>query len=731
MPGGSAVAAATPAGHAVGSPQACSAATRAAGSSNYTSTQLADAYGLSQLLDEGRTGAGQTIGVVEFEQFSNSDISAFENCYGLNNPTRVVTVDATPTGSSSGSGEAALDIELAAVSAPSASLVVYEAPNNIDVAAIDLYNRIAAEDVAQVVSTSWGFCEQDNDAGAAAQENVIFERMAMQGQTMVAASGDSGSEDCFGADGRTQLAVDDPGSQPDVVSAGGTTLIGGATASQAVWNNCLSQSFGTCQQASVNGAGGGGFSAVWPRSSWQPVLMSAPNKRVVPDLSLDADPHHGVVIYWGGWLDFGGTSAVAPSLAGFLADTNQGCNSRVGLVSPALYAASSGTNFTAVTTGNNDFTDTNGGVFGASSGFNPATGLGTPQEQNLAIALQGGGGCPAIESLSAGTGPVSGAGAITIRGGGLADATSVSFGAAGVGTIESTSATSLVVVPPSPGRALCVNITVTNPQGTSVVTSDTSFAFGVPGCGGYRFVGSDGGVFDFGNAPFEGSTGNLTLQKPIVGMAATPTGSGYWLVASDGGVFAFGDAPFLGSEGATHLNQPIVGMAQTSDAKGYWLVAADGGIFSFGDAQFYGSTGAIHLNQPIVGMAPTSDGRGYWLVASDGGIFAFGDAQFYGSTGAIHLNQPIVGMAPTSDGRGYWLVASDGGIFAFGDAQFYGSTGAIHLNQPIVGMAATPSGGGYWLVASDGGVFTFGDAQFFGSTGDIHLNRPIVGIADA
>ncbi len=733
--GGSAASggAATPGGHAVGAPQACSAASRAAGSSNYTSTQLADSYGLSQLQNEGRTGAGQTIGIVEFEQFSNADISAFESCYGLSNPTRVVTVDATPTGPASGSGEAALDIELAAVTAPSASLVVYEAPNDIDVAALDLYNRIAADDLAQVVSTSWGFCERDNDPGAATQENAIFQRMAMQGQTMVAASGDSGSADCFDADRGTQLAVDDPGSQPDVVSAGGTTLIGGATGSQSVWNNCLSVSFGTCQSSPVNGAGGGGFSTTWPRPSWQPAPTGAINgNRVVPDLSLDADPHHGVVVYFGGWFDFGGTSAVAPSLAGFLADTNQGCNATLGLVSPALYAAaSSGPNFTAVTTGNNDFTASNGGKFAASNGFNPATGLGTPQEQNLAIALQGGAGCPTVAGLSATAVPVSGAPAITINGGGLSDATAVDFGAAGAGSIQSTSATSIVVVPPSPGRALCVNITVTNPQGTSVVTPASSFAFGVPGCGGYRFVGSDGGVFDFGNAPFEGSTGNITLQKPIVGMAATPSGNGYWLVASDGGVFAFGDAPFLGSEGATHLNQPIVGMELTPDARGYWLVAADGGIFSFGDAQFYGSTGAIHLNRPIVGMAVTPDGKGYWLVAADGGIFSFGDAQFFGSTGAIHLNRPIVGMAATPSGGGYWLVASDGGIFAFGDAPFLGSTGAIHLNQPIVGMAATPSGGGYWMVASDGGVFSFGDAQFFGSTGNIHLNRPIVGMADA
>jgi Glycosyl hydrolases family 43 len=165
--------------------------------------------------------------------------------------------------------------------------------------------------------------------------------------------------------------------------------------------------------------------------------------------------------------------------------------------------------------------------------------------------------------------------------------------------------------------------------------------------------------------------------------------NGYRLTAADGGIFNFGNLPFCGSTGGIQLNQPIVGTAGTTDGGGYWTVAADGGIFAFGDAGFYGSTGAIHLNQPIVGMASGPGGKGYWLVAADGGIFAFGDAGFYGSTGGIHLNQPIVGMAGTSAGKGYWLVASDGGIFAFGDAGFYGSTGAIHLNQPIVGMAGS------------------------------------------
>jgi ribosomal protein L24E len=247
--------------------------------------------------------------------------------------------------------------------------------------------------------------------------------------------------------------------------------------------------------------------------------------------------------------------------------------------------------------------------------------------------------------------------------------------------------------------------------------------------GGYRLVATDGGIFSFGTTTFYGSMGGTHLNRPVVGMAATPNGAGYWMVASDGGIFSFGNATFHGSMGGKSLNQPIVGMASTPDGRGYWLVASDGGIFAFGDATFHGSTGSLHLNQPIVGMASTPDGRGYWLVASDGGIFAFGDATFHGSMGGQSLNKPIVGMAASPLGTGYWMVASDGGIFSFGDATFHGSMGGAHLNKPIVGMAPSPVGGGYWLVASDGGIFNFGSAPYLGSTGAITLNQPVVGMA--
>ncbi len=270
---------------------------------------------------------------------------------------------------------------------------------------------------------------------------------------------------------------------------------------------------------------------------------------------------------------------------------------------------------------------------------------------------------------------------------------------------------------------------VSGNPGSSEGSVDVQHISAPPAHPGYWLVASDGGIFAFGGAGFYGSTGGITLNKPIVGMASTPDGKGYWLVASDGGIFAYGDAGFYGSTGGITLNKPIVGMASTPDGKGYWLVASDGGIFNYGDARFFGSTGGITLDKPVVGMAPTPDGKGYWLVGSDGGIFAYGDARFEGSTGGVTLDKPIVDMASYPGAPGYWLVASDGGIFNYGAAGFFGSTGGVTLDKPIVAMTPTYNGQGYWLVASDGGIFNYGNAKFLGSTGGDKLNKPIVGMA--
>jgi hypothetical protein len=95
---------------------------------------------------------------------------------------------------------------------------------------------------------------------------------------------------------------------------------------------------------------------------------------------------------------------------------------------------------------------------------------------------------------------------------------------------------------------------------------------------------------------------NVKLNGPVLGSVATPSGEGYYMVASDGGIFAFGDAAFEGSMGGVKLNAPVQSLVPDSDGKGYWLVASDGGIFAF-NAPFKGSLGNKLPASPVVAVA--------------------------------------------------------------------------------------------------------------------------------
>jgi hypothetical protein len=268
-------------------------------------------------------------------------------------------------------------------------------------------------------------------------------------------------------------------------------------------------------------------------------------------------------------------------------------------------------------------------------------------------------------------------------------------------------------------------------QNTQFVTLVEQLVLPAASSQGFEAAAADGGVFNFGTARYLGSMGGRPLNRPVVGIAATPDGGGYWEVASDGGIFSFGNATFHGSMGGRPLNRPVVGIAATPDGGGYWEVASDGGIFSFGDASFYGSMGGVPLREPVVGMAPAPDGNGYWEVAADGGVFAFGSARFLGSMGGTTLRTPVVGLTPTPNGRGYWEAGADGGVFTFGNAPFEGSVPGqgITARAPISALVGTPDGQGYWEIGWDGALYTYGDAAFLGSLVGLPLAAPVVGAA--
>jgi N-acetylmuramoyl-L-alanine amidase len=249
--------------------------------------------------------------------------------------------------------------------------------------------------------------------------------------------------------------------------------------------------------------------------------------------------------------------------------------------------------------------------------------------------------------------------------------------------------------------------------------------------------GHDATVYAFGTASFHGSTQNMRLNAPIVGMASTPKGKGYWLVANDGGVFTFGNAKFYGSMGAQRLNAPVIGMTSTPKGKGYLLVASDGGVFTFGDAKFKGSTGNRQVASPVVGLAGTSTGKGYWLALENGNVFNFGDAKNAGN--ALHLlpgSRRITQITAVPGTAGYRLFAQPKPL-VFGPPIGVGSSGAtvVGLQQRLLSL-------GYWLPGVTGSydslteqaVFAFQKYERLPRTGSVDLltrfrlrdaNRPV------
>ena len=368
-----------------GGPSPCAAATVQGNlNGSYTANQIASAYRLSSLYGAGALGQGATVALYELEPYSSADISHFQSCYGTAASVSNVAVDGG-AGTGYGRGEAALDVENVIGLAPQAAIRVYQGPNT-NAGAYDTYAKIVTDNTAQVVSTSWGLCEALLGSSVARSENTLFQEAAVQGQSVFAASGDSGADDC-GSGSRT---VDDPASQPYVTGVGGTSLQSiGPPPSEAAWDT-------------TGGAGGGGVSTFWGRPSYQSAAAVPQSSatcgssgtvcREVPDVAASADPASGYVVYFHNrWTTLGGTSGAAPVWAALtaLANSSSSCaGTEVGFANPALYrAASSGyaNDFNDITSGNNSYNGVTG--FTAGTGYDMASGLGTPQGAALAAAL--------------------------------------------------------------------------------------------------------------------------------------------------------------------------------------------------------------------------------------------------------------------------------------------------------------------------------------------------------
>jgi len=343
---------------------------------SFTPVQVAALYDFPSGVD----GTGQCIGIVELGGgFSQPDFATYLSGLGITAQTvTIVAVD----GASSAPGqdqnadvEVMLDAEIAGAVAPGARIAMYFAPNS-DQGFLDAVTTAIHDTTNKpsVISISWGAAESAWTQQARDALSQAISAASAMAVSVCVASGDGGSSD--GVDDGASHA-DFPASSPYVLGCGGTTLSGSGSsiASETTWSDS-----------------GGGVSDYFPLPAWQSKANVPPppagfsgGGRGVPDVSGDADPNSGYQIRVDGSnMVAGGTSAVAPLWAALIALMNQQLGKNVGFLNASLYAVpgypSNPGPLHDITTGSN-------GAYSAGSGWDPCTGLGSPDGARLSKAL--------------------------------------------------------------------------------------------------------------------------------------------------------------------------------------------------------------------------------------------------------------------------------------------------------------------------------------------------------
>jgi len=321
------------------------------------------------------TGSGQAVGLVEFDGFYANDIASYETRAGLPKvPLQTVLLDSFDGTPSANNNEVALDIEMAISMAPGLSKVILYEASPLVVYGDDILNRMATDNVAKQLSSSWTFTTD-------ATTVQIFKQLAAQGQSFFNASGDS---DAYAG------AIDSPADSPYVTIVGGTTLTTGPSGvwvSETVWN------WGGAQGS------GGGISTTYSLPDWQAGISMLANQgsthqRNIPDVAMVADNVFEIDDNTRSQPVVGGTSCATPLWASFIALVNQQATASgkpaVGFLNPALYAIGQGAGYASafhdITTGNN-FPYAGATRFVAVPGYDLCTGWGTPTGSNLINAL--------------------------------------------------------------------------------------------------------------------------------------------------------------------------------------------------------------------------------------------------------------------------------------------------------------------------------------------------------
>jgi kumamolisin len=371
----------------------------------YVPDDLETAYNFSPLNAAGLDGRGMTIGILGCDVVSPSDLTAFATA--VQRPVPAVQTVPVDGGADGSSPEATLDLEWAGAIAPGATLRLYSFPSVAGgCSTIGFYDALVAavdENASDILSISLGACETALGSALIQAFEDVFAAAALEGQTVLVASGDTGAYGCYPL---LTPAVDYPAASAYVTAVGGTTLVvgpDGSYQSESAW--------GSATACLTPCGSGGGISALIPPPSWQEALLTS--GRGVPDVAYDADPTTGFYYFFGSaWWSAGGTSFGAPQWAALIARADQAVDRRLGFLDPLLYgsvARAGGPTppFHDITTGSNL-------LYAAAPGWDLATGWGSPNAAVLVQALAAPGAPTPVPSASpvptatapAGAGPV-------------------------------------------------------------------------------------------------------------------------------------------------------------------------------------------------------------------------------------------------------------------------------------------------------------------------------------
>jgi kumamolisin len=367
---------------------------RGAGPSGFSPLQIATAYDWPDISAANSNAAsGVTIAVATAFTYRPQDIQKFWSTFGL--PTHTLTNVSIDGTTNVLNGETTLDIERSSSMSPGSAILVYEASTPAFVSFDDEFARIADDNDADVVTTSWGSAESGGTPAPASviAEHGSFQQMTSEGMVIMAAAGDDGSADrATGTDN-----ADFPSSDPYVIAAGGTSLSlnpDNSIGQESAWSGAggadskffaepdyqISSTQSTfVGNAACDGDHTGDFlddTSDTPNEAGDGCTAAGADSRQSSDMSMDANPGTGYAIYFNGrWEVFGGTSFVAPELAGLFANLTNQAGGRVGSGPVLIYCVANDGNYSVTF---HDITSGSNGKFSADTGWDHPTGWGTP-----------------------------------------------------------------------------------------------------------------------------------------------------------------------------------------------------------------------------------------------------------------------------------------------------------------------------------------------------------------